>query len=344
MPINYLFYLLIMSQFFFGCKSHERHPDDMIITNREVIQNSSDSSRVMVHREIGDGEDNKKYLIKLNMKAHNKFYIRIQNTNSTSFTLNDEKIETYNKADIGLIYQMKRDSSGNYEATITYDKFQIKIKNRGSDEEVIDSQKDTTEQDRLERILYAIKGKSIILSFDEGGKFLSVRGKKEIAAEVMRVAFADGDAEVTSMVNALLEQLTGGDFVNDNIQSGFLIVPDSAIYIGDSWKSNSSQAGEISYTLNTNSTLKEINGGIAIIKASSVVKGIDEKNIDVSGNKVMNDLKGTRQSVFKIDANTGMLKKTSTQTTLQGNVRVQFNSFPIKIRQTKDIEITDILK
>lgn len=109
-------------------------------------------------------ESDPKYQLNLNLPAGVKYFYTINNEMQTEVEYEGKKIETANKSELGLIYEISRDSAGNHLLKLTYDKFHIVLKDQNGEQE-INTSNGVTSYDPVGRILNNIIGSSSMLQY-----------------------------------------------------------------------------------------------------------------------------------------------------------------------------------
>ncbi|MFX8696429.1 DUF6263 family protein, partial [Acinetobacter baumannii] len=84
------------------------------------------------------------------------------------------------------------------------------------------------------------------------------------------------------------------------VETGLKLLPDSAIYVGDSWSKDEVQESALPLNMHNTYTLKDVKDSVALLEMESDinVKGTSDNNY--FGMNVTQDLKGTQTGSFKI--------------------------------------------
>lgn len=276
----------------------------------------------------------KKYHLGLHLRAGGKYYYNISNKTLITLEVNDKKIESSNESEIGLIYEILKDSADLFVLKITYDKLHVVLKKQDVETE-IDGTNGNNSLDPVERVVGKIIGASIVITLNTKGDILNVTGYQELSDKLL-AALPTQDLKTKEAVQGQLTQLVGGAFVKNNLEQGFKIFPDTAVFIGDSWMYKNKQSADEQLKLLTKYTLASINKDIATIEATSEINNTG-KNNNIGGYEVDTEVKGTQSGQFKADVATGMLQYATTKASMEGSVQLLGKEAPIIMKIKKEI-------
>jgi hypothetical protein len=283
-------------------------------------------------------EDGERYQYKLHPAAGRKYNYTITTETSTLLEVEDKKIKTGNRSEIGLIYEVLRDSANNPLIRVTYSKLYIVLQKTDEDDQVIDAGNAATSNDDVEKLLNTIKGSSITLTLNSKGDIVKVAGSKEIADKIMASMKMD-DLKTKQLAQNLINKLTGEGFIQNNLKEGFKLFPDTAVYVGDSWNRTGTQNAEISFEAASKYTLVSLSNNIATINIEGTISSLKNATTKVMGQDVQTNLKGGQTSKFTTDIKTGMLLYGRTNTSIKGTIQVAGREVPIKIKMKKEIAV-----
>ena len=281
-----------------------------------------------------------KHSLKVNVLFHPvqgaKFYYTVTNEMNTELKVNAQKINISKKAEIGMIYEMLKDSAGNRELKVTYDKFHIVTKDKDGNTETWDAEKAEESEEQMDKVLNYIKGNSLLITVSPKGDVLNVTGTQQINDKIMSglSTYSAGDR---AKIQAQLSQLIGETFVKNNLQASFKLFPDSAIAVGSNWTRKAQPTGELTFDADNKFTLEGIADDVASVSAKAIIKNVHSSGADMFGTGAQVDISGEQTGNFETNVKTGMLLSGKTETTLDGVVNVMNHSVPISIKTNKKI-------
>jgi len=281
----------------------------------------------------------KKYKLSFHLKPGDKYYYTITAATNMKLEVQEKVVENKNNATIGLIYEMLNDSAGNHLLRITYDSFHI-LTRKGEEEKEIDAANAASSTDPSEKILGIIKGSSVLMSINDKGKVVAVNGFNTMMDKIMAsVNVSDIPSTQVQEIRKQLSAMLGDDFLKTNMEQNFGMLPDTGVYIGDSWKKDAIQQGDMHLNSTGNFTLEEVDNGVAKIKSSSDFDNAIQNNPVIMGFKAAADFKGKEEGTYAVDINSGILTNAKSNTSMQGNVQVMGRDVPVTIELKKEISV-----
>lgn len=274
-------------------------------------------------------DESKIYRLQLNPVSGSKYYYEVANESNVELEVNDKKVTNVNKSTVGAYYDIAKDSSGNFLFQIQYDKIHLFTKN-GDTQSELDADNAANSINPVEKMLGVLKSANIITTINPVGVVEGIKGYKEMGEQLMASFTAANDAYAKNMVQSQWEKVLGESLVKKNIEQLFNIFPDSAVHVGEKWKLNSKQSGEINLDINTLFKLKTINEGIAIIEAEGEVTS-DSANSNLMGYNVTANLKGRQQGQYEVDTRTGMVINSRVTVTVNGVLQMLGKEIPVVI-------------
>lgn len=316
--------ILFVTCFLFSCNNTPKH----------YSSNSIDSTN---NNGVVATED-KKYQYILHPAAGKKYYYIISTQTSTKIEVADKEITSGNRSQIGIVYELVKDSGGNMQIKLTYNKIHIVLQKNEEEEQVIDSDVAENEQTTVEKLLSTIKGSVITLTVNTKGDIISSSGSAAISDKIM-ASMVTEEPKMKQLVQQLVSKLTGDGFIQDNLKEGFKILPDTGVYIGDSWKKKVTQSAEINVEAASTYTLASVNNNIATIEVEGQIISGKNAPLNIMGQQVTTNLSGEQTGRFKTDITTGMLQFGKTNTSIKGTIQVQGREVPVTISIKKEIAV-----
>ena len=279
--------------------------------------------------------ENKIYRLKLNPAKGSTYHYDMVNESEIEMEVEDKEVNTLNRSTTGINYIINKDSAGNFIFDINYNKVQLHTKNNDAETD-IDAANALVSSEPLERMLGLLTKATIKAIIDSSGQVKSISGYKELGEKII-AGMNSSDVYSISLAKSQWEKMIGNGIIKKNMDQVFKIFPDSAIHIGDTWKMDSREEGEISLNVKSIFTLKTINDDIAIINSEGTITSdnIPSTLIGLSG--VIANLKGTQKGQFEVETKTGMLISCKIKADVDGNVKMMGREIPIDIKNSVTI-------
>jgi len=284
-------------------------------------------------------EAGKKYQYRLHPEVGKKYLYTIKTATNTKLEVNDKTIETGNRSEIGIVYEIVKDTSNNLLIKLTYNKIYIVLQKTDMEDEIIDADKDAAQRTTVEQLLSTIKGSSILLTINAAGDIISSTGSKEITDKIIG-GLSDGDVKMKQLVQQLLSKFTGEGFIQDNLKEGFKLFPDSAVNVGDTWNKKTSQSADISFESLTKYALTSLEDNIAYIETVGQISSGKNTTSNIMGQQVTTNLNGEQTGNFKTDISTGMLQSGKTDISIKGTIQVSGREVPVTLKIKKEIVLS----
>lgn len=273
-----------------------------------------------------DGE-NKIYRLRLNPPAGSKYHLQISNSSKLHLEVSEKEIDKAKKMDVGIDYDISKDSAGNFLFAMTYNKIHLYTKN-GEIVSDLDAENAATSLDPVEEMLGALKTARLVATVSPAGSVRSVSGYREVADRVLTgINAAAGDkAKAQMQWKDVVEQ----GIIKKNMDQMFSIFPDSAVHVGDKWQLSSTEKTDLNFTVKSSYILKSISDGVANITCEGEIV-TDSSSTTMMGYDVLPDLKGTQDGEYAMDIKTGMLLSCRVTAKITGTVQVMGREAKIKM-------------
>ena len=272
----------------------------------------------------------------IHLSKGQKYYYNTKTTIQTTLEVNDKETETSNQSELGMFYEVLQDSGNIFSVKITYDKLHIVLKKTDTEDQVYDADNAAESFDQMDQLLSNIKGTSITVTLDSKGNIINTSGSKEIMNRVM-ASMSSGDPQMKAKVQELVSRLTGPAFIDETLKESFKIFPDSGLYVGDSWKKQSTQSADMKFDVNSTYTLTSLDDGIAKIEIEGKISNPKNTTATFMGYNVESDLGGEQEGEFKADMESGLLLHGKTNISIKGYIRILGKNVPVKFRVKKEI-------
>ncbi|MGN6600929.1 MAG: DUF6263 family protein [Ginsengibacter sp.] len=277
------------------------------------------------------------FQIKINPQAGTNYDYDVSNETDTRFEVNDNTIQNQSNTRYVVNYAIQKDTTGNFDIGINYKKIHIHSKINGQESD-LDAGNSPSSTNPIENLLGALTRAKIKAIVNRSGKLIEVQGYKEIASNY----FANTNLDLNSKLAAekQWQDLVEKTLVKANIQRLFQILPDSAIHIGDRWKTQYKEDGDLNFVVKNSSTLVSIDDGIAAIKSTGRIE-TDSSATSIMGFPMNSDLKGNQEGNYEMNIKSGMLEDGKITTKINGSLEVLGRQIPLTIDIKIKIEGTE---
>jgi hypothetical protein len=291
---------------------------------KQLIQNLNDS---------GENNSIKSNYFKphLNPTPGSQYYYTISNEYNIEVEANGKKTNSLSKSEVGVTYNVQKDSAGNLLLHIRYDKIHLHTKS-GDNETDMDADNAGSTFNPVEKMLGLLKTANVVATINPAGKIVAINGYKELGEKII-AGLNTTDAAAKSMAQSQWDKVIGEGLVKRNIDELFNVFPDSSIHIGDTWKMNTQQKGQINLNVSSDYKLKDIDDGVAIIESEGELAS-DKGQVDVMGTLVSGNLQGNQQGEYEVDTQTGMMLKNKVTAKVEGSLQMAGKDIPVTIKTT----------
>ncbi|HET9058197.1 MAG TPA: DUF6263 family protein [Chitinophagaceae bacterium] len=266
--------------------------------------------------------------LKINPQSGSVYRYDVTNESKVVFKLEEKEIININKSQAGVLYEVSKDSMGNFIFNITYDKIKLYTKNRDAETD-LDAANADISLDPLEKLLGIILKSKLKVTLSPRGEMQKIDGYKDMSDQILS-KFSPADEAGKKAAIGLLEKFVKEEMIQRNIDQIFKIFPDSAVHIRDKWQITSKYPGEISMNIKTNYILNDIDEKVASIAAEALIES-DSANVNYMGYDVGAGLKGQQSGLYEIEITSGMLKSCRITGIIKGNINVLARELPVTI-------------
>lgn len=288
------------------------------------LQEGTSQQQVVV-----DSNDDGSYKSKINFIPGSRYAYTITNVSETELEVNNKTVNVQHKSDVGITYNVKKDSTGNYLLKLHYDKIHLYTKT-GDKETELDAANSAATLDPTEKMLGVLKEANIAATVTPTGKVVAISGYKELGEQILN-GFKDGTSR--EMAKSQWEKVIGEGMVKKSIEQLFSVLPESAKNVGDTWKKNSKQKGEIDMNVSSTFKLKEIEDGIATIESEGEMTS-EKAEASMMGYSVTSDLQGDQEGEYQVETSSGIVLKNNTSSSLKGTLQMMGREIPVTIKTT----------
>jgi hypothetical protein len=286
-------------------------------------------------RYYDDNNPKRVYHLRLNPPAGSQYTYTV--TRSTEFEMeaDGKKVDNKNRSNIEITYSIGKDSTGDILLNMVYDKIHLYAKN-GDAEEEQDADKASGSMDPVEKALGILKGANLVAVVNAAGQIKSIQGD-EVIKEQLLAGFSPADENAKAIASQQWDRQVKEGLLKNNMEQLFKIFPDSAVHVGDRWKLNSSKNAGIPVTSMNSFQLKEIVDGTAVIRSEGEISS-SETTSQLNGANYTSDLKGKEEGSLDMDATTGMLLSSTSDSEIEGTISSMGRDIPVKIKISMKME------
>jgi hypothetical protein len=281
------------------------------------------------NREYDEFDPDKTYKLQLNPAQGSVYYYEISNESKVNLEIDDKEIHNLTETNVGIQYNIDKDSTGHYQFTMRYDKLKLHTKN-GDQEMTADASNAALSLNPIEKMLGVLKEGLIMVTISPSGKIESVNGYDEIGDKIM-ASFADNDVNGKKVAQSQWEKVIGEGLIKNNMDQLFNIFPDSAVHLKDTWKLSSKQSGEFTMNVTGTFTLKAINSDFAVIESHGFISSNNTATNVMGYGNVTTNLKGEQEGEFEMEAKTGMLISCRIKAKTEGTIQILGREVPVTI-------------
>ncbi|WP_162944611.1 DUF6263 family protein [Flavisolibacter nicotianae] len=248
--------------------------------------------------------------------------------------IDGKEIQNLSQSSFGILYQIARDSLGNLSVRMSFDKIHSHIKNGAVDSE-LDAQNASFSLNPVEKILGALKLKSITGKLSPKGEILEVNGYQSVGEELLK-NIDPNDGPTREMAKQQWEQISQ-EVVRKNIKQFFCTFPDSLVYVGDSWRQETTEDSLLGLRFTNTCTLQDMYGEMALI----AVKGSLESKggmTNLLGYDVISDLHREQNGTYSINAKTGLVVRSQLTSIMKGTMKIQGREVPLMIKRKFELK------
>ena len=276
------------------------------------------------------------FQLRLNPADGSQYYYDITNETEFQLEVDDKKVKNLNRTNVGITYDVHKDSAGNFLLSIVYNNIHLYSKS-GDKVTDIEATNSAFSTDIAEQMLGSLKEATIIVTVNPAGEVQSMTGYKELGEKII-AGLNTVDMNVKSMVQTQLDKLIGEGLIKKNIDQLFKMFPDSAVHVGDKWKIISGQKDDFSMSIKNFFTLKKIDDDIAYIDSEGdIVSDSISANL-TSYNNVQTNLNGHQEGKYEMEAKTGMMINSKISAKINGMVVMMGREVPVVMKTTVKTE------
>ena len=278
--------------------------------------------------------DNPAYYLKLNLAKGSTYHYTVEYETETDLEVAGKKINLLNQSEVDISYGIDIDSAGNFVFQVHYDRIHIRTKtgDKSTEYNVPDLEEAA---DPMQRMLAILKTAKIIATVTPAAKVTGVTGYQGLSEKI--TAGLNVDKNSRQAAQAQLDKIIGEGILKKNLDQLFNLFPDSSIHVGDSWKTNTTQKGDIPLFVELTNKLKDIDEDIASVKSKGKVSS-DRANANIMGQNVISALQGEQNGEYEVEMKTGLLLKSKTQTDVQGTLQMMGREIPVSIRSEVKVD------
>lgn len=269
----------------------------------------------------------KAYTLKFNPANGSKYDVITSMKTKTFQNVMGQDIEFNMDYDINMSYNISAEGV-NKKLHMTYDRLKMKMDAMG---QVVNMDSDDPDSSNIaSKAFKALRGQTIGVILDPGGKVVKVEGSEEILQKL-------GEDE---MQRQTMKGVLGEDAIQSLVEQSFGSYPDKPVKTGDSWESMVILKSPYIITATSTYTLTKVEGKKAFIHTVSNLKTDSTSRLTTNGIEMDLDLTGDVLGETEIDIETGMPLITTIRQTLKGNLEVQGQKIPMASNIDTRITVT----
>ena len=270
-----------------------------------------------------------------------KYYYTIKNTTSFTASGGNVDIEGENTAETGIISEiLPPDSAGNKRIKYSFDKLHAETA-KNDEKEIYDADNAAESGETMDKVFNSIKGSSILITMDAKGNVINTTGSKEITDKVL-AGLTTYDAAEKSIIAERLKKIAGDDFLKENFEQMYKLLPDTAVHAGSTWTAATEVPGEVTLKSLTTYTLEDIDGSIADISFKADIKSGEQATLSIMGSNINAAISGTQKGNMQVDVKQGRIVSAASKINIAGNVSGAMKNIPVKIAITRTMKSKEL--
>jgi hypothetical protein len=185
-----------------------------------------------------DKPDLQPVALKLDKSDSIKIVYNTITENNVEKEINGKKSGNLNIVDMGMVYNIKKDSNERYKILLQYNRLKAKMKAGDEDEQILDANTDPSSDAYVpeDKMLSVFKNVQIHAKVSAQGKVLSLSGQDEIAHNMYQ--FANNSPKSVEIIKNIVSKYASADFYKASIEKSFQILPFATLKAGDTWEKN----------------------------------------------------------------------------------------------------------
>jgi hypothetical protein len=181
-----------------------------------------------------------------------------------------------------------------------------------------DSNKPTKIIPAADQSLAALVGQSLVSTISPRGETLSIAGMDDIIQRIIA-------NEKSPALRAELQKNLKASFDSQGKQAlGIAIFPESAVSVGDSWKTQNIQFAQVPLSVSAQYSLNSRQNGLATLAVQSTISAhAVSPSIKIQGNPVSYNLSGTQNGVLHVNEQSGWTHDAELHQRISGRISVK---------------------
>lgn len=169
-----------------------------------------------------------------------------------------------------------------------------------------------------DQTLAALAGESLVATISPRGEILNITGMDEIIQRIIA-------NEKSPASRAELQKILKASFDSQGKQAlKFAIFPESAVAVGDSWKTQNTQFAEVPLLVSAQYSLNSSQNGLATLAVQSTINtNADSPSIKMQGKAVSSSLSGTQTGVIHVDEQSGWTRDAQLHQRISGRITMK---------------------
>ena len=229
-------------------------------------------------------------------------------------------------------YRVKRiDEQGNYILAVQYDDLQLQLQELGGDFGGVKEREFKTKFNKsMKEAAKTIRGQEFTMKISPKGELLALEGYRELLSR-WQSAVKKYQRENDLTVGAGIENFFDEEFMRQLWKNILAYIPQQAVAVGDSWKSDFKLTDPLATTISNNYTLQQVQNNKTIIATHSPITINDLELSQLQGQGITYNLDGQQQGQLILDPQTNWIQQGQLEFKATGTMEVENSMFEQKL-------------
>jgi hypothetical protein len=305
---------------------------------------------------VADAAQKVQYGLKL--EKGKKYYVKMITDQQITQTMMGQEQNMEQTIGMGMDFDVN-DVNDRGDAWVRFTYRWMKFRQKGPMNEIVydSSQKDVNAPPAAQGFA-ALLNEGFAVKLTPQGKAVQVKGLDKMRNNISQKLPTGPMREY--MLKGM-EQFLSEEAMKEFTESSFAMYPDREVGVGDSWTKMVSMTRGLPMTIANKCSLKDRKDGVAILDVSSEIKtNPNAKPMEMGLTKMTYELTGTQQGQVRIDETTGLMRTSSFEQQISGQVKMAMPAptqaqkpdqnqpqsptemvIPMKIKSTVTTEMTE---
>ena len=212
-----------------------------------------------------------------------------------------------------------KDSQGNIDAQITYNRVAIDMNTAGMSFSFDSNDKEEAASNPQFKGFAALIDKSVDVKFSPRADVLEVSGIEGLLENMVN-ELSGGDEAMKAQMKQGLKDSFNEESMKQMFGGAYVQLPERAVKVGSTWVENQSVVNQFTLNVINNYAVKAIEGNSVSVDVTSTIATVPGSKANMQGMEVAFNLFGTQSGNIKIDAKNGTITESELNQNISGNM------------------------